>query len=106
MFVFGIAAKIMLICFLQCSTRTEKTVKEIEKRSHWHCCMCPQLLDRVNQFGMHLEIHGRKITKPLIPPFKDRTCTDPASFGKDKPGEETRGRKHIKTPVPKVESDP
>ena len=42
----------MLRCCLECSTRTEKTVKEIEKRSLWHCCMCPQLLDRVRQFGM------------------------------------------------------
>ena len=36
----------MLRCCLECSTRTEKTVKEIEKRSLWHCCMCPQLLDK------------------------------------------------------------
>ena len=87
----------MLRCFLECSTRTEKTVKKFEKRSHWHCCMCPQLFDRVNQFRMHLEIHGGKKVRSSTPGFKDRTCTDPANSGNDMLEQKTEEEVHNDT---------
>lgn len=87
----------MLRCFLECSTRTDKTVKKFEKRSHWHCCMCPQLFDRLNEFRMHLETHGGKKVKSSIPRFQDKRCTNPANTGDDIPQQETEEERQIDT---------
>ena len=50
-------------CFLECSTKTGKAAKNFERRSHWHCCLCTQLFDRIGDFRMHLANHEKK-TKP------------------------------------------
>lgn len=88
---------IMLRWFLECSTRTKKMMKKFEKRNHWHCCMCPQLFDRVNQFRMHLEVHGGKRFISLIPPFKDKKCTDPTYSGHEMPEQEAEQEEHEDT---------
>ena len=46
-------------CFLECSTKTEKALKHFKKRSHWHCCLCPQLFDRISEFRIHLTNHNK-----------------------------------------------
>ena len=53
----------MLRCFLECSTTTDKAAKTFERRSHWHCCLCTQLFDRIGDFQMHLANH-EKNNKP------------------------------------------
>ena len=49
----------MMRCFLECSTKTEKALKHFKKRSHWHCCLCPQLFDRISEFRIHLTNHNK-----------------------------------------------
>ena len=54
-----VAGKIMMRCFLECSTKTDKAVKNFKKRSHWHCCLCPQMFDRISEFRIHLTSHNK-----------------------------------------------
>ena len=49
----------MMRCFLECSTKTDKAVKNFKKRSHWHCCLCPQMFDRISEFRIHLTSHNK-----------------------------------------------
>ena len=60
-----VTGKIMMRCYLECSMTTRKADKTFNKRSHWHCCLCPQLFRRIKEFQMHLARH-QKISKPPI----------------------------------------
>ena len=50
----------MLRCYLECSTSSGKAVKKFDKRSHGHCCFCPQLFRRINDFKTHLACHEKQ----------------------------------------------
>ena len=43
----------------------------------------------INQFQMHLEVHGGKRVIPLIPLFKDKIFTDPTYSDDEMPEQET-----------------
>ena len=47
----------MMRCHLECSTTAGKVQKTFTTRSHWHCCLCPQLFERNSEFVAHLKKH-------------------------------------------------
>ena len=54
------SGNIMLRCYLECSTSSGKAVKKFDKRSHWHCHLCPQLFGRITEFKTHLGCHEKQ----------------------------------------------
>ena len=66
--------------FLECSTKTNKLVKNYKKRSHWHCCLCPQLFGRTSEFRIHLAnrnkgIRDRRSSK-IVKGMQTLTCKE------------------------------